>query len=443
MKRLLILVAILSMSVSMYAQRKLTLEESIAIALNKNVALIKQKNNLETSKENVKASYGNLLPSLNVSSGFNWNYSKISSTIMDFFGQPQEFNRTTQSRGYSMGASSSITLFDGLSTWARIYQSEDNLEQAKLSIEKAKQDIVYSTSDYFYSIISGQEAIKVSEENLNYNKKMLEQIVEKNKLGSAALADVYTWQYNVGNAELNLITAKNNLEKAKLTFLNYLSLSVMEEYEFVSPNPTELSPGTDVDNINTLINEALATRNDYKAQLLTLSSVKRGVTSAFSGYLPRLGASGSFGTNSTDPSLLFKNQSFSFGLNLSWSIFSNFSTELSLQQAQVNVLNAEEDTRALERQVKIDVKQAILDYQAARKSYDVAMANLKSAEESKKINVEKYNNGAATILDVMNSDNAYLSAAYGKINQQFQLYRTKDRLMNVLGKLDYRQYESK
>lgn len=443
MKRLLILVVILTLSISVYGQRKITLEESISIALNKNVSLIKEKNNLEVTKKGVKSAYGGLLPSLSTGASWGWSYNEFNSKTTDYFGQVVERNQTSQSRSYSLSANSSLTLFDGLSTWARIYQSEDNLEGAKLSIEKAKQDIIYTTTDYFYSIIANQEAVKVKEENLTYNKKMLEQIVEKNKLGAVAIADVYTWQYNVGNSELNLINAKNTLEKAKLTFLNFLALDIQTEYEFIDPAPKDFSTSADLSDINKLIAEALNDRNDYRAQQFTLSSAKRGVTSAFGGYLPSLRASGSFNTNATEPSVLFKNKGFNFGLNLSWSIFNGWSTDYSLQNAQVQVLNAEEDTRAMERQIKIDVKQGILDYEAARKAYDVAEANLVAATESKRINVEKYNQGSGTILDVLNADNSYLSAAYDKISQKFQLYRTKERLTSALGKTDYTKYELK
>lgn len=443
MKRLLFLVVILTLSVTVFGQRKLTLDEAISIALNRNVALIKQQNNLETSQISIKSAFGALLPTLSVSSGLNWNRKEYNSTITNFYGQLEERTGATESRSVSMSANSSLTLFDGMSSWARLSQSKDNLEAAKLNFEKAKQDIVYNTSDYFYTIISNQELLKASDQTLSYNKKVLDQIVEKNKLGSVPLADVYTWQYNVGNAELSLINAKNNLEKAKNLFLNYLSLNVMDEYEFVDPNPEKISSESELSDVNKLIQEALSNRKDYQSQQFTLSSLNSGVTSAFGGYLPRLGLTSYFSTNATEPNNLFKNKNYYASLDFSWSLFSGWTTELSYQSAKISLLNAEEDTRALERQIKIDVKQGISDYQAAVKAYDVAEKNLKSAEESKRINVEKYQLGSGTILEVLSSDASYLQAVQNKITQQFQLYRTKDRLMVALGKLDYQKYESK
>lgn len=442
MKRLLFLVVILALCVQVQAQRKLTLDEAISIALNKNYSLIKQKNSLQSTEGSVKSAIGALVPSLNLTGGFNWAYSTSSQ---DFFGSFLSSTVTTETRKYTMGANSSWTLFDGLSSWARLSQSQDNLEAAKLSLEKAKQDIVYNTTDYYYSMISAIENYKISEENLKYNKKMLEQIETKQQLGSVAIADVYQWRYNVGNAELSLINAKNNIDKAKITFLNYLSLELSEDYELVDPNPTPLYEGSDVNNMNLMLQEAFATRKDYLAQKYILNVQQSATTIASSRYLPRVSLSGGFSTDAAQPGKLFDKRLWNAGLSVSWafSVVDYFYADQSIQNAKINILNAEEDLRNLERTIKADVKQSVLDYQAALKATEVADANLVSATQSKNISVEKYNQGSGTILDVLNGDNAYIQAAYNKIFQKFQLYRAKDRLMRALGKLDYQKYDSK
>ena len=440
MKRLLLLGVILALCIPVQAQRKLTLDEAISIALNKNYSLIKQKNSLQTTEGSIKSAIGSLIPSLNLTSGFNWAYSTSSQ---DFFGSFLSKEVTTETRKYTIGANSSWTLFDGLSSWARLSQSQDNFEAAKLSLEKAKQDIVYNTTDYFYSMISAIENYKISEENLKYNKKMLEQIETKQGLGSVAIADVYQWRYNVGNSELSLINAKNNIDKAKITFLNYLSLDLNEEYELVDPNPSSYQ-GSDVSNMNLMLQEAFANRKDYLAQQYILSYQNSATTIASSRYLPRVSLSGGFSTDAAQPGNLFDKRLWNAGLSVSWSfsVVDYFYADQSLQNAKINILNAEEDLRNLERTIKADVKQAVLDYQAALKAAEVADANLVSATQSKNISVEKYNQGSGTILDVLNGDNAYLQAAYNKIFQKFQLYRAKDRLMRALGKLDYQKYDS-
>ena len=129
------------------------------------------------------------------------------------------------------------------------------------------------------------------------------------------------------------------------------------------------------------------------------------------------------------------------GLTLSIPIFSNFSTETQLQSAQIGFKNATEDLSALERQIKIEVKQGYLDLVAAKKSLDVSTKSVTAAEETRKINQERYNLGSGTILDVLQADRDYTEALRNKINATYDFYSKRDQLNNALGNLNTKKYE--
>ena len=442
MKRLLTLVVIFALSISVFGQKMLTLDDAIKIALNKNYSLITQKNQLDVTKASQLAAIGRMLPSLSVSSSAGWNHQE---SVRDYYGGALSTVVKTELRNYTLGASTSWTLFDGLSSWANLNSTSDNVKSAEFSIEQAKQDIVYYTENYFYSILAAQENVKVQEEQLKSVNKNLEQIKEKNRLGSSALSDVLQYQSNVAQQEYTLINAKNNLENARITFLNYLSLDVYEQYEFVDPKTVVSNPEDDLNNTNKLVQEALSTRKDYQSQLYSLDAAKQGTTTAWSTYLPTLRFQGSYGTTSTDASKMLENPTMNASLNLSWniSVTGFLMTDISFQSAKVNLLNAQEATRNMERQIKANIKLSIINYQTGIKSLEAAQTALKYAAESKRIVNEKYTLGSSTILDVLTSESSYLQSAYQEINARYQLYYVKEKLMENLGKLDYSKYESK
>ena len=226
---------------SVFGQKKLTLDEAISIALQKNSTLIKQKNNLVTREADVKSAYGNLLPSLGLSG--SWNWSRIDDdggTQTDFFGQNVNLPASTSfSRSYSAGLGGSVTLFDGLANYANISRSENNLEAAQYDFQRIKQDIVYSTSDLYYQTLNASELLKVRKENVKYNEKLLETIQEKNKLGSVAIADVYSQEVQLGNAQLALIEAENSYQRTMDNFLDYLALDILEDYTLADPHASQ------------------------------------------------------------------------------------------------------------------------------------------------------------------------------------------------------------
>ncbi len=448
MKRILILFLLLTVAVPNFAQKTLTIQEAISIALQRNSALIKMKNGLASSESQVLNAYGQLAPDLAAQAGWSWQrVNDIGGVQRDFFGNNVIVPASqVDSRSYNAGIGGNLTLFNGLSNYANISQKKDNLKAAEYSIEKQKQNTVFQTTDLYYTVLNAEEMLKVRDENVQYYKKFLETVQERNRLGAVAIADVYAAQVQLGNAELLLIQAQNASETAKSNLLNFLSLNILDEYSFVDPFGTDKVVNTDMymkdfEDLKTMVDAALDTRFDYKSQELTVSSAESGVTIAKSGIYPSLTGNYNYYTYAVELGKLFDRKILSFGLTLNIPIFSNFGTESAIQMANVNVKNAQEDLTALQRQIKIEVKQTYLDLVAAKKSLDVAVNNVTAAEQTRRINQERYNLGSATILDVLSAGRDYTDALRNKINAIYEFYRQHDKLNNSLGRLDFSKYE--
>lgn len=448
MKQISILIIVLMIALPTFAQKKLTLQEAISIALQRNTTLIKSKNSLANSESQLKNAYGELIPSLGASAGWNWQRTSDKGGVQrDFFGNTTNIPASTaENRSYSMGIGGNVMLFNGLANYASISQSKDNLRASEYNIAKIKQNIVYTTTDYFYIVLNAEELLTVREENVKYYQRLYETIQERNRLGSVTLADVYSAQVQLGNAELLLIQTQNIYESSKASLLNYLALNVLEDYSLVDPFLGKKlvdsdSYMKDFDDIQTMVNTALDNRFDYKSQQLYLSAAQSGMTIAKSGLYPSLSGNYYYGTSAVTTGDLFNRKVLNVSLSLNIPIFSNFSTENQIQFAKVNALNAQEDLYSLERQIKIEIKQTYLDLVAAKKSLDVASKNVSAAEETRKINQERYNLGSATLLDVLQASRDYQDALRNKINAGYDFYRQHDKLNNAIGRLDFSKYE--
>lgn len=443
-KIMFVLFSVLSLS----AQTKLTLEESVKIALQNNSTLKKSVNNLSTAKMQVKNAYGNLLPNLGVSGSWSWNrLSDDGGKQIDFWGNPTNIPPSqVDTRSWSVSAGGNVVLFDGLSNYANINQAENSYQSTQYLLEKLKQDIVLQTSELFYNVLNAKALVAVREENVKYNQKLFETIQERNKLGAVPNADLFSQQVQLGNAELLLIQAQNSFDQARNTFLNYLALDILQEYDFVDPyeNMDDLdvkSFSKEFSEISKMIGDALDLRLDYRSQKLTLKNSLEEKTIARSGYLPRLSANYSFSTNAVKSGDLFNRRNYNLGLTLSIPIFSNWSTELATEFAQVQYLNTQEDLLSLQRQIKIEVRQGYLDFLASEKRLEVSKKNVIAAEENRKVNYERYSLGSGTILNVLQADRDYTQAITERINSKFEFFKQRSNLLNALGKLDYKNFE--
>lgn len=173
MRLFLTLLILFQTNIFLSAQKQLSLNEAIKIAINRNTTLLKSTNSLLNSESNVKTSIGNFLPSLGANAG--WNYSKSESDI-------GSSTIKTENRSYNAGVGSAWTLFDGLSNFASLSQSKNELEAARYDVNRLKQDIVFQTISLYYDVINTMQLLKFKEDDVKWNQKNLETITERNRL---------------------------------------------------------------------------------------------------------------------------------------------------------------------------------------------------------------------------------------------------------------------
>lgn len=437
---------IMLISCSSFSQKVMNLNEAVKIALSKNTVLQKSQNNIEGYESNLKSAYGGFLPSINATGTWSWSRSEDEGGLQTIGGAVINTPQTiSESRNYTATLSSNWVLFDGLSNFANLYKNKNNLEAARLTLERAKQDIVFQTMSYYYGLLNSKKLLKVKEDNLKWNQKNYEIIKEKNNLGAVTLADVYAQQVKLGNAELELINAQNDFENQKSSFLYYLGLDVLEKYDFEDPEVDSEAKGETSTRISgelkELIDRALSNRPDYKSVKLSLSSAIESLTMARSGHIPSLSNYASYRINGKKPSDMFDNKQYQVGLTLSIPIFSGWSVDNRVQLAKVDIKNKEIELSDFEREVKKDILKNHLDLQASEKKLDVSEKNVIAAEENLKIEEEKYLLGSTTLLNVLIANSEYTNALSSFINAQYEFLKLKDQLEYLLGITNYKEYE--
>lgn len=444
-KYLILFLMILPVILFSQEKKVLSLNDAINLALQKNVLLRQTQNSLALSKSEILLSYGNILPTLNASGNFNWSRSEDEGGLFTFGNLTIPLPPTrTESRSYSASISSGLNLFDGLSSFYSIYQSKTNYEAAKFKLERLKQDIIFQTIVKYVNVLKAKKLMEVQEDNLKWNKKSLETIIERNKIGQVTLADVYQQQVNYGNAELLLIQANNNYENAKNDLLSFLSLDVSQQYEIEDINIGELLNELKTDKLeknytdfNELVKQALEHRPDYLAQQMDVLSNEYAISISRGGHFPKLIASISASTRSNRLSDLGKSRTYVAGLNLNIPIFNGWMVSNRVQLAEVNYKNAQLNLEDMERNIKVNLKKSLLDLEAFKKKMEVNNNNLLASQENKKINEEKYNLGANTLLNLLIANSQYVQAQSDLINSSFDYLIVKKQIEYLLGTLNF------
>jgi outer membrane protein len=411
------------------AQAKvLTLEEATKIALERNIDVLQTQNNIESAKSSVLAAYGGYLPSLSASGSWTRTQSQRTGTstqIIEGIPVSNQVESFGVENSFNGGVSSNLTIFDGLARESNLSAAKSRTMVVENTALRTRQSVVYAVNSGYLNVIRTRELVKVAEENLKRDQRQLERITESNRVGALSLADVYRQQSQVANDELDVINAQNNYEKSKADLVALIGLSASEEYDFFDPSLRSQLDSASVQETMArytdaaqLAKAALTTRPDYIAAGKSYEAAQSSVTSAVAGYWPSLSAFGSWGSfsNELDQLALNRNYTLNWGLSLRWNVFDRFLTNQSVQSAKVNSRNAEVTLIQAEKEISVEVKKALLDLEAARKSWDVSQKVLKSASEDRKIAEERYNLGAGTLLDLLVANATYVGAQATQIN---------------------------
>jgi len=436
-KIVFIFIFTLTFLVKVNAQEKLTLSSAITTALNQNTSVIKSTNSLDNNVASLKSAYGSFLPTMNLNSGWNWQRTSSSgTTVLDFFGNPQNLGATeNDSRNYSVSLGGNVTLFDGLANISTLAQRKNDLQSAKYDLEKLRQDVTIQTVNLFITVLNNEKILKFQQEDVKYNEDMLKKVKEMFDLKMKANADLYSQEYQTSNSQLSYLQAKSNYEKSKIALLNYLSKDILKDYVFVMDSSYLPESVKDIDNMEALYQTALMNRKDYQSSKLKLESTEYQMTIAKGGLFPSLSGNYSMSSSATKPGDLFNRKVFSFGMSLSFPIFSRWNTELAIQSAQVQNKNTNEDLNALERQIKSDLKNAILDLQTTKLQLDVTKAALKAAQETWQIKRDSYTLGSATFIDQQQAYRDYIQATNNSIAAESNYIYKQFGLLSATGLL--------
>ncbi|MBI4536127.1 MAG: TolC family protein, partial [Ignavibacteriae bacterium] len=214
-------IVVLLPAVALSQTKTLTLEQARQIALERNVTVAQAQNNVESAQSRVLASYGDYLPTLTASGGWNRYQNDRPGSAPVFVGGTEIPGSTgfSVSNDFRTNLSLGYTIFDGFSREGTFNQASSTAISTEQTAARTRQAIVFQVDAAYLNVLRNEQLVKVSEENLKRDRRQLERITESNRVGALSIADVYRQQSQVAADELSLITAQNNYGKAKADLL--------------------------------------------------------------------------------------------------------------------------------------------------------------------------------------------------------------------------------
>ena len=421
-----------------------TLEDCIQISIDEKKTVLSADIGVVSASKGLKASYSGVLPSVQATGASGVNYFPWQESFnINFEEFTLDTTRTNHFNTFSAGIAVNQVIYDGGRSWNQIKQARTNLDIAKYNQRAIKTQVIEKVIRSYYGLLQAQKLLDVSEKNLEMSVQQVSLVKKQFDLGVVKRTDLLKAEVAKGQARVDMLNKKTNLQNARRILFNDMGLqdfgqditAVEKEWQAPQiPSSAELLRILKNENPSLLISKSRINLGDISYRLT------RGLR------LPSFNSNINYSANGQTSNELvdaFTND-WNLGINLSVSIPIYVGNSLSLQQQQARLSQqqAEHSYTVLLNDLRV---QAELIRETLGNYAEIIPLNqsvVSSAEEDLKLVRERYSLGSATILEVLDAQVSLIRSNSNLINIIHDARVQEASLKAVLGTLDL-EYQPK
>jgi len=402
-------------------ERQITVDEAVRRALTVQPAMVEAEGTHRNAKAADRSAWAAFLPTLTTSAS-----ATRSST-----GRVDTNSGLPLPPGYSytVGVNANLELFDGFRRYAQKKAASATLDAAEAGLLNERYQITLATKQIFYDAAAQEELVRVADAQLRRAQEQLNASKQRLQLGSATRSDTLRSAVEVGNARILLMQSQSNLASAQMNLGRQIGL---DEPAQAIPDST-LPPVPDSEALR----ESMQSAPEVAQAEAAAKAAHAGIWAARSQYFPSLNLSYTDNRQGADSPLTSfgdYRETFSWRFGLSWTIFNGLQREGN--QVSADVADDVNKARAADtrRQVNADFTRQFTSLSTSFQQIDIAAANVAAADEDLRVQNERYRMGAATILDLLTSQESLTQAQVSLIQARFNYLVARASLEALIGR---------
>jgi HAE1 family hydrophobic/amphiphilic exporter-1 len=413
----------------------LTLADAIRLAIERNPEVLVANEQLQELKGRITEVRSEAFPQVSLQ-GFGLRLrdpSILNSASFDKL--PEEFRSALVPKAanlFDVGLTVKQPLYTAGKIGTAIKLALEGQREKEAALEAVRQRVAFKVFQAFQDLLWAQANLEVVRETYRQREKHLEQVRNRFSLGVATEIDVLRSQVNLANTEPERIRAENGVRLARSALNNLIVVdldaptTVVGKLDYVpwtAPPPQNLAAN------------ALEVRPEVMVARRLLDEARLLRSLAHAENKLSVDMEGRYGYNVRNPKNMF-HQDFT-----RWNITVNFRLPFwdggrkagQIMQAEARLRAAEQNLAQLTNNVKLEIKAAVDDLQSSAQAIAAARLNVAQAEKVLEMMQSNYQYGAATTLDVFDSQTALTVARNAVIGATYQYEMAKGRVRLAAG----------
>lgn len=379
---------------------EVTLADCIKLAISHHPAIMSAISNAEIYKSQVGQAWANYFPTLGAGVSYSRNDSLMTMKASGAYGNMM--NRKYDMY-YTPTLSANMLLFDFGKTKALADMAKRNYESSRFDAEMSIENVIYNVKVAYYNLVFAELQKVVYEDTVKDYELQLKQAEAYYHIGKKAKIDVTTAQYNLGNARVNLIKAKNTLELAAVQLANAVGIPEMEDVILKDKLNTK---AYSVD-FKELIKTAEASRPSLLSAKKKMDASEMNVRASKRAFTPNLNA---FGGYDRGGGKMDMDYGYQVGVQLQYSGINLMLLKKQIDEATATYKKYVADFEQEKQNVYLEVKSAYISLLNSRDSLEVSKLALQEAKEQQYQAFRRYQVGLGNAIEFKDAENTYLNA---------------------------------
>jgi len=430
MKKLLLIILSFSVIVA-EAQKRITIEEAIEIALKNNYDIQISKNDVEIAKTNNTAGNAGMLPEIGISGSANYALKDVSQTLSDGDVNNYSGRGTTT---LSAGAELNWTLFDG----GRMFIEKRRLNEVESMGEiKFKEIVLNKISEVvaaYYNVIKQKQQLNSIKETINVN-------LERVKIAQAGINAGTLNKTDLLQAKIDLNVNKENALTQEVAIANGLrQLALLLAIDNNTSIDVSDTISTDYQpDKEELQNKIFSSNPDVMMYGKLLDIEKLMLKESYSTQLPRINFTAGYSissiSNSKSDPLLNQSLGPQIGGSVYIPVFQAGELKRKISLSKIGVEAAQLDFENIKLRVNTELSNAFDSFNNSRELMEIEKENFQLAKENLDICMQRMSLGESTSLEVRQAQQDYEQSATRLINFQYNLKLAETKLKQLMGDL--------
>jgi outer membrane protein TolC len=303
-----------------------------------------------------------------------------------------------------------------------------NEKAAQYSLKNARELVILAVGNSYLVTLSGAARVATAQADVTTAQALYDKAADQQKAGVSPAIDTLRAHVELQTRQQELIVARNDYAKQKLTLARVIGLPPGQEFNLTTAAPYEPLATLPLEQD---LQRAYASRPDYLAAAQQLRSAEEFRRAATAEHYPSLDIAGDYGAAGIRPGS--SHGVFEVGATLNIPIFAGGRTHADVIEAEATLRQSRQQLENLRGQIDYEVRSARLDLNSAAEQVEVARSSVDLAKQTLEQAQDRFTAGVTDNLEVVQAQDALASAQETYISSLYSHNLAKISLAKSVG----------